>query len=61
MMLLADRFDKLSKPSESLGENGDDPSSVTLKDEWASILECIHNCTDQDDLVVQALKELGTQ
>jgi len=52
VMLSADRFDKLSEPSESLAENGDDPSHVTLEGKEASILECIHNCTDQDDSVV---------
>ena len=44
-MLLADRFNKSSEPSESLAENGDDPSHVTLEGEEANILECVHNYT----------------
>jgi len=37
-MLLADRFNKSSEPSESLVVNGDDPSCATLEGEEASIL-----------------------
>jgi len=45
-MLSADKFDKSSKPSESLATNGDDHSHVTLEGEEATILECIHDYTD---------------
>jgi len=38
VMLLGNRFNKLSKLSESLVENGDNPSCVTLEGEEASNL-----------------------
>jgi len=52
VMLPADRFNKLSKPNESLVATRDNSSHVTLEGEEASILECIHNCADQDNSVV---------
>jgi len=46
VMLSANRLSKLSKPSESLVANSDDPSDATLEGKEASILEYVHNCTD---------------
>src|SRR5882724_9480787 len=68
-MLPAERFDELSELnkvvlaelSESLAATGDDPSHVTLKCEETNFLECICNCANQDNSVVRALKELGTE
>jgi len=40
-MLSADKFNKSPDPSESLVENGADPSCVTLEGEEENILECI--------------------
>jgi len=61
VILSANRFYESSKPSESLVANGDDPSHATLEGEEASILEHVHDCTNQDDLIIQALKELHTK
>jgi len=44
VMLPANKFDKSSKPSESLVVNGDDPSCVTLEGEEANILGCVCDC-----------------
>jgi len=46
VMLSADKFNKSSELSESLAENGDNPSCVTLEGEEANILEHICNCTN---------------
>ena len=60
-MLLANRFDISSELSESLAENSDNPSHATLEHEEVSILECVCDCTDWDDLVIRALKELNNE
>ena len=52
VMLSTDKFNKSSEPSESLVENSDNPAHVLLEGEEANILECVCNCTDQDDSVV---------
>src|SRR5882724_7143685 len=67
-MLLAKKFKaKLSqakpnqtKPSQSIAADGDGPSQVTIKEEGTKFLERVHNCTDREDAVVRALKELNT-
>src|SRR5467141_4042313 len=61
VMLPAERFDKSSEPNESIAMTGDDPTRVTLEGEEGEFLECVHDCADRDDLVVRALKELGTK
>jgi len=38
-MLLAMKFQESAKPSESLAENGDDPSGAMLEGEEASFLD----------------------
>jgi len=60
-MLSPDKFSKSSKLRESLVVNGDDPSHVTVEGGEENILECVCNCMNQDDLVIQALKELSTK
>src|SRR5882672_3266902 len=61
VMLPAKRFDKSSEPNESIAVTGDDPTRVTLEGEEGGFLERVCNCTDRDDSVVRALKELGTE
>src|SRR5467141_735607 len=60
-MLPADKFYEWSEPNKSLAATGDDPSCVTLGGEEANFLKHVHNCTDQDDSVIQPLKELSTK
>ena len=68
VMLLAERFKakpsqaKLNQtePSQSIAADGDGPSQVTIKGEGTEFLERVHNCTDREDAVVRALKELNT-
>ena len=50
-----------SKLSKSLAANGVSPSSITLEGDETDFLDQVCSCTDQDNLVVQALKELGTE
>jgi len=52
---------KFSKPSKSLAANRDGPSGITLEGEETDFLDQVYNCTNQDDSVVWALKELGTE
>src|SRR5882724_5850231 len=49
---------QMSQPSESITVNGDGPSQVTIEGEGATFLQWIRDCADQEDSVVQALKEL---
>src|SRR5882724_6608934 len=63
VMLLAERFKaKLNQtePSQSITADGNGPSQVTLEGEGTEFLERVHNCTDREDAVVRALKELNT-
>jgi len=41
-------------------DHHNDPSHVTLEGEGVNFLDCVHDCADQDNSVIQALKELGT-
>jgi len=50
-----------SEPSKSLAANGVGPSSITLEGKETDFLDWVCNCTDQDDLVIPVLKELGTK
>src|SRR5882672_400683 len=61
VMLPAERFDKSSKPNESVAVTGDDPTRVTLEGEEARFLEHVRDCANRDDSVIRALKELGTE
>jgi len=60
-MLSPKKFHRSAKPnelselSESLAANGVSPSSITLEGEEANFLDWVHNCTDKDDSVIQAL------
>ena len=47
-----------SQPSESIAVNGDSPSRVTIEGEGATFLQQGRDCTDWEESVVQALKEL---
>src|SRR5882724_10527198 len=68
VMLLAENFKaepsqakpNQTEPSQSIAADGDGPSQVTLEGEGTEFLERVHNCTDREDAVVRALKELNT-
>src|SRR5882724_11650107 len=49
---------QMSQPSESIAVNGDGPSQVTIKGEGATFLQQVRDCTDWEDSVIRALKEL---
>src|SRR5882724_2639736 len=49
-----------TEPSQSIVADRDSPSQVTLEGEGTKFLERVHNCTDREDAVVRALKELNT-
>ena len=61
VMLPAEIFDKLSEPNKSVAMTGDDPTRVTLEGKEGEFLERVCDCADQDNSVVRALKELGTE
>src|SRR5882672_595565 len=46
VMLPAERFDKSSKPNESVAMTGDDPTCVTLEGKEGGFLERVHDCAD---------------
>src|SRR5882724_6508139 len=55
---LADIPCQTSRPSESIAANGDGPSWVTIEGEGTAFLQQVRDCTDREDSVVRALKEL---
>src|SRR5882724_7282622 len=55
---LANTPQQTPQPNESIAANGDNPSQVTIEGEGATFLQWIRDCADQEDSVVQALKEL---
>ena len=40
-------------------ETKTEPSHVNIETKGSDIMDCIHSCTDQDESVMHALKELG--
>ena len=63
-MLPAERFapDPLDMPSGHLAteETDTEPSRVHIKTEGSDIMNCVHSCTDWDESVMRALKELSS-
>ena len=55
------KLSESSEPRESLAENGVSPSSITLEGKETDFMDWVCNCTDRDDSVIQAQKELGTE
>src|SRR5882724_3259841 len=61
VMLLPERFHESSELREYLAANRVCPSSITLEGKETDFMNWVHNCTNWDDLIVQVLKELGTE
>jgi len=66
-MPLPEKFHGSAKPNESselsksLAANRVSPSSITMEGKETAFLYWVCNCTDQYDLVIQVLKELGIE
>ena len=63
-MLLTERFtpNPLGMSNEHLAteETDTEPSRIHIETEGSDIMNRIHSCTDRDESVVRALKELGS-
>ena len=63
-MLPAERFtpDPLDMPSKHLAteETDTEPSRIHIETEGSDIMNRVCSCTDRDESVVHALKELGS-
>ena len=62
-MLSDAMFHPMARPDESIvaNEKKKNPSHVIIKGEEVKFLGQVCRCADQDNLVVRALKELGTR
>ena len=62
-MLLADRFAPKppDTPNKHLAtkETDAEPSRIHIETTGSDIMDCIHSCTDRDESVMRALKELS--